>query len=145
MRGIVYTSTALVPFDDEHLTELATRAAQRNEQLGVTGYLSFENNRFIQYIEGPHGPVTDLMASILRDPRHTVLHTLYDDQLQARRFPTWQMRWLRRSSFVAIEQLLADFISLMGVLPVSTDTWDQTVWRWINTLSDLRGKLAYNP
>lgn len=145
MRGIVYTSHAVVPFDDERLVELATLAAQRNEELGVTGCLSFENDRFIQYIEGPHQPVTDLMASILRDPRHHVLHTLYDDQLKARRFPTWQMRWLRRSAYVAVEQLLADYISLMGALPAATDSWDHTVWRMVNTLSELRGKIAYSP
>ena len=143
MRGIVYTSNALSPFDDQQLLELANRAALRNLELGVTGYLNYEKSRFIQYIEGDFDPVTNLMARILRDPRHKVTHVLYDDQLTTRRFPHMaDAFWLRKSEFIALEQVLADYISLMGVLSIESKAWDQTVWRMINTISESKGRFA---
>src|SRR5262249_19913145 len=128
MRGIIYTSAALVPFDDSHLQDLAYRAAQRNLELGITGYLNFENNRFIQYIEGDFDPVTHLMGRILRDPRHQVRTTLYDDKLADRRFPNWRMRWLRRSEFVASEQVLANYLILMNSVSTANRAWEQSAW-----------------
>lgn len=128
MNGIVYVSSALVPFDDNAVADLAAHAAARNEQLGVTGYLCFEDNRairdatefgdigygrFLQYIEGEKTTLRGLMARIRADARHKVLQECTDDWFEHRRFPSWSMRWIRRSSFAGVEQLLSRYLIFM--------------------------------
>jgi hypothetical protein len=141
MRGIVYCSQASVPFSDAELRLLADAAAAHNQEVGVTGYLQFENGRFIQYIEGEGATVTALMESIARDRRHRILHVLYDEDVPMRRFPSWHMRWLQRSAFASIERLLGDYILLTKTLTLPDPGWEKSLWRVVNTLSSLKSRM----
>lgn len=76
MFALVYTSQAVVTFDRLALNLLAARAAEKNECLSVTGYLSYDVTfeTFFQFLEGRQHVVEDLMAEIERDDRHRVLN-----------------------------------------------------------------------
>ena len=87
MRGVVYVSEALVYFDKMALESLAAEAAALNFDRGITGYLYFEKDRFVQYIEGDDDTVDELMEVIGRDARHRVLHSVVEDDLGERRYP----------------------------------------------------------
>ncbi len=145
MKGIVYISRALVPFDAPSLQDLAADAATRNSELEVTGYLCFEEGRFIQYIEGEPATVTGLMAKIAKDQRHTVLSQAEDDNVTERRFPSWSMRWIQRGSFAGLERLLASHLALMKPEMQANAwraTWENSVWKTVDRLSELRATLA---
>ncbi|MDJ0760743.1 MAG: BLUF domain-containing protein [Woeseiaceae bacterium] len=154
MRGVVYVSEALVYFDKMALESLAAEAAALNFDRGITGYLYFEKDRFVQYIEGDDDTIEDLMEVISRDKRHRVLHAVVEHELKERRFPSWHMRQLRRKELleVKLEHLLTDYlVYLDSKVEAEDDAVDEDdletkypslVWGMVNRLSDLRGKLG---
>ena len=141
LTGIVYLSSALAPFDERALRELAEYAQQRNRELGVTGYLYFEQRQFIQYIEGPDEAVAALMQRIAEDHRHEVKVTLYDREVAARRFPDWSMRYVTNASMISLEQILRDHLSLVMALRPASSMEPATVWRMVDALSRNRAQL----
>lgn len=52
MKAIVYTSQALIAFSPEYIKTLAAKFAQHNQENNISGYLWYQNNQFLQYIEG---------------------------------------------------------------------------------------------
>ena len=150
MRGVVYVSEALVYFDKMALESLAAQAAALNFDRGITGYMYFENNRFVQYIEGDEDTIDELMEVISRDKRHRVLHAVVEDDIEERRFPSWHMRQLRSKELreVKLEHLLTDYLVF---LDENSETKPDDnlepkhptlVWGMVNRLSDLRGQLG---
>ncbi|MEM6985102.1 MAG: BLUF domain-containing protein [Pseudomonadota bacterium] len=94
MKAILYYSDALIKLDDVVAWEIARQSARLNVDTDITGYLCFYNTCFFQYIEGEDLAVSETMARISRDPRHTVLKTYEEHDLSSRRFPHWRMRYL---------------------------------------------------
>jgi hypothetical protein len=111
--GLAYSSRALTAFDDEALLELADCAAAKNEQLGVTGYLYFRNELFIQYLEGEQKAVEDLMAKITTDPRHKILSIVPLPSCPERIFPHWYMRFLGSDLPTSTAPTLEDELSFI--------------------------------
>ena len=141
MRGILYLSRACTSFCKDSIQELESAAKARNQLLEITGYLCYINEYFIQYIEGPDEAVDSLMARISQDPRHTILNTIYDEELEKRRFPDWHMQWLQQAHMLGVEQQLSDYLLVLK-------DWDQqtyqkeTVLRLLDVLSDDQALLA---
>lgn len=140
LTGIVYLSRALAPFDDKALRELAEHAQRRNRELNVTGYLYYEQQQFIQYIEGLDETVNSLMARIAEDRRHNVKITLYRP-VEHRRFPNWHMRHVTNASMISLEQILRDHLSLVMSLRPATSLEPSTVWRIVDGLSRNRARI----
>jgi len=140
MRGIVYVSQASKRFTSDTLVELANQSASCNEQLGITGYLYFANNQFIQYIEGAPQTVNDLMSRITQDARHEVLYTVHEDNLPARRFPSWSMRWLEENDLAPfhMENVLSEHLLCMKNTPVKPKTWRPAAWNMVNSIARLQ-------
>lgn len=142
MKGIVYSSQAEVAFDGALLKELESHAARRNAELGVTGYLYFEEGRFFQYIEGRDQVVTEMMSRIQADYRHTVRQVIHDDHLLDRRFPSWSMKVLESRQFIGLESLLQSHLEFMRQLNRGDDASQSAiVWRMIQRISDVRAQL----
>lgn len=141
MRGLVYVSNEEISFNAESLKELAARAAARNSELSVTGYLYYSEGRFLQYLEGEARTVEDLMARIAEDPRHQVATTLYDDTVSDRRFPTWHMRWLNAGAtkHIELEGVLTDhlvFLQTLKEISPNNHNWHPRVWSMIDKLAE---------
>ena len=109
--GVVYVSDAARAFDAPELQQLAIDAAQRNAEREVSGFLYYQDGKFLQYIEGADSNVSALMEKITGDPRHTVTHQRRDALLPTRRFPNWSMRRLTREKLVVLEELLRDIVT----------------------------------
>ncbi len=148
MRGIVYVSEAQMYFDNMTLESLAADAAARNFELQITGYLYFEKDRFVQYIEGDAAIIGELMDAIRDDRRHRILHEV-DEIIAERRFPTWHMRYLSRTELEAVklEDVLTDYLLYMDnvgeLAPVNSSNWESIVWGMVDRLSTDRGRLGY--
>lgn len=90
-RRLIYTSrvTRSVRYADAE--EIALRAAVRNERAGLTGLLLYTPSHFVQVLEGAPHEVSEAMARIGRDPRHSQLRILDDREVEVREFASWAM------------------------------------------------------
>lgn len=138
LRGLVYVSDARVSFSAEELEALYTRSAVSNNRIDITGYLYYENRKFLQYIEGEPGQLEILIKKIEEDPRHEVLYILRTDELEKRKFPKWDMQWLTRPMLVSIrmENILAEFILMLKKETVQRSLENEAkVWEMIDRIS----------
>lgn len=100
-----------MPMDQVTLQQLEAKAASANAERSITGYLTYRNERFTQYLEGSSDELMALMSRIRRDSRHTISVEM-DLGVTRRRFPGWSMRlldplWYPSGSVVdAIEELM---------------------------------------
>lgn len=92
---IVYLSRAVRRFHDTEITELASHAASRNAETGVTGLLLYDGGRFIQALEGDKDSVISTMDRIEADQRHSSISYLYDGPAADRQFGLWSMEYRR--------------------------------------------------
>lgn len=69
---------------------LAT-ARRRNPEAGVTGALLFNEDWFVQLLEGDREAVHATYNRIAEDPRHEAVELLVDMANAARLFPEWSM------------------------------------------------------
>ncbi len=146
MRALVYVSDEQTPFDEERLAALASRAATRNAELGVTGYLYYAKGRFLQYLEGEVATVSNLMDHIASDARHDVRTIFHSDELAERRFPSWGMRWINsgRRMQIELESVLADhllFIESVRANITLDHDWHPQVWSLVDKLAQAQQRL----
>lgn len=73
------------------MDEIARTALSRNSQCGVTGFLYYDGDLFLQVLEGLPADVDAIFASIRRDRRHTDVRTLSDEAAGTRLFGGWAM------------------------------------------------------
>lgn len=104
MRSVVYTSRATGTFDEADLATLLMNSRANNRRLGLTGFLLHKEGNFVQLLEGPANVVRDRLDIIERDPRHTDVVVLLDDEQQKRQFPAWSM------GYESVTDTLADNI-----------------------------------
>ena len=95
LKSLVYSSTAVQPFDDAQLDALLQQARTRNSSLGITGMLSYRGGSFIQFLEGSEDHIDALMASIRADQRHRDVRVLIEDRISERQFSSWTMGYER--------------------------------------------------
>lgn len=90
---MLYLSRALVPFSDVSLQELGVHSSAANALLGLTGYLSYRDGRFTQYLEGERSAVRSVFGRIEADDRHQLM-TVAELGGTDRVFPGWSMQVL---------------------------------------------------
>lgn len=88
---IVYASRAISPFDHDRLVALLAQSRTSNARDDITGMLVYRAPDFIQILEGPDAAVRTLLERIHRDPRHTDVRILLEEQAAERKFATWSM------------------------------------------------------
>lgn len=88
---LVYCSSAKEVFSREQLLELARKANQFNQTVGVTGMLLHYDGSFIQVLEGEESEVLSLYEKIARDKRHTNAIIVYRKTIPEREFSEWGM------------------------------------------------------
>ncbi len=142
MKGILYISLAKHNFTSNELDTLVCNASNYNQKYGITGYLYFEKGYFLQYIEGEESVIDVLIHTIQKDPRHEVINILEDQDIIARRFPTWHMHQLAKSSLIQlnIENILMDYMtndSKQNNILLNSDH----IWRIVYKLSTYRTEI----
>jgi hypothetical protein len=91
VASLAYRSRARKPQTDRELSVLVEAAQQRNRARAITGQLIYDDQRFFQWLEGPGDELKDLWEAIKRDPRHTDIEVLGNQQIPARFFGDWNM------------------------------------------------------
>jgi hypothetical protein len=90
-KMLIYISCSLGNMSPTDIDELAERAANKNQILGITGVLAKVGNHFMQILEGPIDAVDGLMAEIRQDARHYDLHVVYQAPIETHTFDRWCM------------------------------------------------------
>ena len=111
VRALLYVSRNLIhyPDTDGDIEKLVAVSRSRNKSLDLTGALISTEGNFAQILEGPSSSVTQVMESILRDPRHTDIVIVSDHAQSQRRFANWAMAYSGRAAYV--QQLLKPLTS----------------------------------
>jgi FAD-dependent sensor of blue light len=93
LQQVVYISAATKVFEADDLERLLAKARRRNEQSGVTGVLLYDNDSFLQVLEGAPADLERTLARIRRDPRHTGFTVVQDQRIERRDFGDWSMAY----------------------------------------------------
>lgn len=88
---LVYMSKCAVAPISEAVEGIARKSLSYNAQVGITGFLYFDDSVFIQEIEGIQSDVEALYSKISADPRHTEVRTLLSQDAETRVFGQWSM------------------------------------------------------
>lgn len=73
------------------LRDILSASRRNNAQTGVTGYLIFDGNTFLQVLEGPQAAIAATIARIEADKRHRDVETIYWKPAEQRQFGEWDM------------------------------------------------------
>ncbi|UAB78265.1 BLUF domain-containing protein [Erythrobacter sp. SCSIO 43205] len=93
---MTYQSIASAPPTDQELNALVAQARLRNQSVGVTGMLLYEDGRFLQTLEGPPAALSQVWSSIQRDERHEDIELLSEHYVEARLFSDWDLLLYRK-------------------------------------------------
>jgi hypothetical protein len=81
-HSILYISSASLQLGTLEINKIMEHAEVANNARGITGFLLFNDNSFIQLLEGSEQEVKDLYGKILNDPRHQHLIVLLKDKYE---------------------------------------------------------------
>lgn len=93
---LTYQSNAATPPSEAELNDLVVRARQRNQSVGVTGMLLYEDGRYLQTLEGPPDGLGKVWQSIQEDERHENIELLTEHFVEARLFSDWDLLLYRK-------------------------------------------------
>lgn len=92
MRRIIYQSIASPAMDRAELFRLVYHARVANEQRGLSGFLLFADQRFLQVLEGDTWKLFATFDKIRADMRHTQVTMIDERSIAGPLFPNWRMR-----------------------------------------------------
>lgn len=73
------------------LSDLLSDACAQNARRGITGMLLYQQDTFMQMLEGEEENVRSLYAKLLHDKRHKALHIVHEGHADKRVFHDWSM------------------------------------------------------
>ena len=91
LQKLIYASQAIQPVDTAMLQAILEKARERNAADGLTGFLLYADESFMQILEGEAGVLAATYARIEKDPRHRGLRLLQRSPITRRQFPDWTM------------------------------------------------------
>lgn len=142
MKAIIYISEPKVAFNNDTLIRLNESSSEHNARMGISGFLCYHNNTFIQYFEGDAVVVDALMTKLELDERHTICFKLSQPQLEQRRFPDWHMK-LIPSEFLeqtSIEAFLHKQLKMMDDTGLDSEHWCNLIWQGVELLAQHQAK-----
>lgn len=78
-------------FSAEDLRELVRKSAEHNLEINVNGFIIYENQQFLQVLEGDRLSVSEIYHKISNDDRHEILQDAELLPTQERVFKKWSM------------------------------------------------------
>ena len=105
----VYCSRATPKMLATEIPRIMESATKRNPELEITGVLTYGGGMFLQWLEGPHHSVHELMARIRKDTRHDCVLQLHSiSGIQTRLYPDWSMELVQPQDIrFLLEQAIA--------------------------------------
>ena len=99
----VYCSKSTSEITTANISQIVASAQKRNPQMDITGLLACGGGMFLQWLEGPHHAVHELMTLIKKDPRHECVLQLHSfSGLDTRMYPGWSMELIDASDIQTV-------------------------------------------
>ena len=117
MEELVYVSSAVEQQTDAELEALLTRARERNQRLGLTGVLLYDDGDFFQYLEGPAAALDEVWGLIVRAPQHRSILQLVRGPIAARNFGRWSMGFVKVPKSALLQLAQADWRTSLATAP----------------------------
>lgn len=95
LSHVIYRSRAIKIYSEDELLEMLKTFRKKNESLGITGMLLYDENSFIQVIEGEDTIISQLYDCIQRDSRHRLVTTIVKEKINDKDFRNWSMGFCR--------------------------------------------------
>ncbi len=103
----LYVSQASGPMTPDELAKLLKQSRTFNRSVGVTGCMIYQNDGFIQMLEGERAQVESVMEKIRCDPRHHNLRVVVEGETERRVFPDWSMGFRDMSAIYDLPEFAA--------------------------------------
>lgn len=91
VKQLIYKSHSVRDISIDFIEDILISASLFNDAHSITGLLLYNQNTFIQFIEGEPDHVNSLYDRIFRDRRHLDIQTLYTGYSDTRFYPFWSM------------------------------------------------------
>jgi hypothetical protein len=95
---IVYCSRSVLKGSrsdiEVQIRQILATARTHNPKAGLTGAMTFNESCFAQVLEGGEDQLAPIYEKIRRDPRHTDVKMLVQDNPTQRLFPSWSMAYV---------------------------------------------------
>lgn len=88
---LLYASRAAQSLTSKLVAGILAECQQRNPGHGITGILCYNDETFLQVLEGGRDEVCETFNAIVRDPRHAQVRLLSFEEIHERRFGGWTM------------------------------------------------------
>lgn len=127
MFYLIYVSSAVKLMNHDELLLLLDEARKKNQELGVTGMLLYQEGTFMQMLEGEKQIVLDLYEAIKKDDRHTGVLTMLTDEIAERNFKDWSMGFFNMDEtgeFPNYKDYINENITLKSFHADSHDAYD---------------------
>lgn len=103
---LVYYSRASREMSLSDLKSILEVARSNNDSLEICGMLSYDQQYFLQALEGERSAVNELYLDIADDPRHDEINIISYEYIDAPCFKQWQMGYAGSSA--EFTRLLSD-------------------------------------
>lgn|GEM_PF-1465530 len=90
---IAYVSLSKTPLDEVLLSDILTSSIRNNIRDGISGVLMYHDRLFFQILEGERTLVKNYYRRILRDPRHSAISLMWEDEAETRVFSSSAMSY----------------------------------------------------
>ncbi len=88
---LLYASRPVSPLTASVIDTILAQSQDGNQSKGITGILCFNDELFLQVLEGGRDAVCELFNAIVRDDRHQNVRLLSYEEIPERRFGGWTM------------------------------------------------------
>ena len=88
---LLYASRPVTPLTGSVVDTILAQSQAGNPARGITGILCFNDELFLQLLEGGRDEVCQLFNAIVRDDRHRNVRLLSYEEIPERRFANWTM------------------------------------------------------
>ncbi len=142
MNSIIYSSLSVGHVNNAILNRMANKFSENNGKAGVTGYLFFFNQRYLQFIESEDDTVFELMETIRKDRRHNILNEKvfkYDEQL----LPGWCMKAIDKTleNLEYAEEVLEQHLMMNKLLNDSSLDISEQLFQSIQHVAEIKSRM----
>ena len=97
MIRVVYASRPTGRTQTE-LDDIVNISARNNARSGITGVLLFDDDYYLQILEGPEEAVDALLETLKQDPRHTDMSVVFRTRIESTSFSEWSMQLMENDA-----------------------------------------------
>lgn len=98
---LIYYSSAVPGLTLTDVKDILTTARDNNQQMEVCGMLCYDNQYFLQALEGDNKVVSELFVTIAEDPRHDEVVIVNFEHIEQGNFSNWQMGYAGSNALLA--------------------------------------------